>query len=95
MPRTRAAIKEWRRKNRHKWNQAKARNYAKGALHQQNTQTEWTVSECEKITAPNRPFDRVLAIELGRTVRAIQVQRSKLNQAKQPTSKDSTRAPVE
>ncbi len=70
--------KKWRNKNRSKWNESKAINYKKGAANQKNSKTEWTVSENERITGSDRPTDRVLATELERTVRAIQIQRCRL-----------------
>ncbi len=37
----------------------------------------WTSAEIERIIAPDRPPDRELAAELGRTVRAVQSARGK------------------
>ena len=79
------ANKKWRNKNRKVWNKGKALNYLKGAAHQQNARTDWTIVQCDRITDPNRPCDRVLAQELGRTVRAIQIQRSRLRKLVEPT----------
>lgn len=70
--------KKWRNKNRQTFNRGKARNYAKGATNQKNAKTVWTASENKCITDPRRPIDRKLAKKLGRTVQAIQIQRSRL-----------------
>ena len=70
--------KKWRNQNRTVFNKGKNRNYQKGAANQENSRTDWTTAENDRITDPNRPQDRVLAHELGRTVRAIQIQRCRL-----------------
>jgi hypothetical protein len=65
----------WRRKHRENWNEIKRRNYQKGALWQQNAGQIWTAEEDAMILDPNRPFDRELAKQLGRTILAIQAER--------------------
>ena len=76
-PRSQALL-EWRNRNRDKFEKQKARNYERGAMHQWSAGKEWTSSENRRITEPGRPHDRELAAELGRTVRAIQIQRCDL-----------------
>lgn len=71
--------KNWRKKNPDKWNACKKRNYKKGSKNKQHHREEWTMREDARITDPNRPKDRVLAEELGRTVLAIQLRRCRLN----------------
>jgi len=70
--------KNWRNKNRKLFNAGKRRNYRRGETNRQNSGEPWTINECNLLTDLNRPSDRALAQELGRTVRAIQIQRSKL-----------------
>lgn len=46
----------------------------------QNHRQEWTVAEIKRITSPNRPSDERLSQELGRTVAAIRIMRSKASE---------------
>jgi len=66
--------KRWRKKNPAKRLAGKTRYYAQtqGAP---NTGKHWTMTEVERITATDRPTDRELYTELGRSVKAIQIKR--------------------
>ncbi|MBI4098747.1 MAG: ParB/RepB/Spo0J family partition protein [Candidatus Magasanikbacteria bacterium] len=47
-----------------------------------NNRTEWTTKDIQRINAPGRPSDQVLAVELGRSVAAIRVMRSNTQEKK-------------
>lgn len=67
--------KSWLLSNKAKRNRYRKGNYEqtrRGAL---NKYRRWLPEELNKITAADRPTDRVLAHELGRSVLAIQIQR--------------------
>ena len=69
--------KRWRTNNPLKRNEMRKKNYAatrKGAV---NSKRLWSGEEIIKIFSPDRPCDRVLANQLGRSVQAIQIKRSK------------------
>jgi len=57
-------------------NHQRKENYKTGRLHQK-VRGEWTNKEAEAILNPDAS-DRVLALQLKRSVQAIQVKRSKL-----------------
>lgn len=70
--------KRWRRRNPGAWNDSKKRNYERGAVNTENEKRRYAPEELERIIASDRPCDRQLAIELGRSVQALQVKRSYL-----------------
>jgi hypothetical protein len=70
--------KEWRRKNPKKRQVSSARNYRKGATHQECARRHWSIDDELLINTTNRPHDRRLAQILGRTVQAIQIHRSEM-----------------
>lgn len=53
----------------------KRRYYQQFAKNNRRKFKRWTQAEIERITAKDRPTDRVLSKALGRTVQAIQSQR--------------------
>ena len=69
------AVKVWRKRHPLKRNEWRKRNYDKGAGNCRNRGARWSKAEDLRITAEDRPVDRVLALELGRSVIAIQVRR--------------------
>ena len=75
------ATKRWRLRNPEKRYRQKKSYYARHRdtfEEGRNARTEWTLTEMNRITAPDRPVDTILARELGRSVQAIQVARNKL-----------------
>lgn len=70
--------KRWRDSNRDQWNEGKKRNYAQGRENASNSKESWTSDDDSAICAENRPSDRELAKQLGRSVQAIQVRRTRL-----------------
>jgi hypothetical protein len=72
--------KKWRDRNRPAYEAGKKRYYAQFRDGATNSGKEWTTAELEAITAPDRPSDRELAKELGRSVQAIQVARGRASQ---------------
>ena len=66
----------WREKYPSQWRASKKRNYDKGAVDCINSGQIWTRTENLRILAIGRPRDRILSLEIGRSVRAIQKQRS-------------------
>ena len=73
----RRANKKWRSKNRDKVNEQKKRNYKQTVRNAHNYKKQWTKEE-EKMILDHNISDRELAEQLGRSVQAIQVRRSKL-----------------
>jgi hypothetical protein len=63
-----------RRKNQAQRNKQRHDNYHQTAF-ARNSHQEWTVAHLERITSPDRPCDRVLSKEMGRSVSSIQTQR--------------------
>lgn len=55
----------------------KNRNYAT-TTDARNRHKEWTEKEIETILAEDRPTDRELSAQIGRSMRAIQIKRSKI-----------------
>lgn len=76
--------KRWRLNNPDKRAAAKERNYRKGQSYQTHKRRGWTPQENAEIVAVDRPTDLELAKKLKRGVRAIQVQRAKLNKTDTP-----------
>jgi hypothetical protein len=70
--------KKWRHNNPRKRQISSARNYRKGAVHQKNARSHWTIGDEQLIISPNHPCDRILAEKLGRTVQAIQIHRCEM-----------------
>lgn len=68
--------KTWRKKHPDEWQQEKKRYYNQ-FTYAPNSREPFTDEEIEMILAHNMP-DRELSKKLGRTIRAIQVTRSKL-----------------
>lgn len=68
--------KAWRLANPAKRQRGKQRHYAQtqGA---ENTGKPWTSAELERITADDRPCDRDLSAELGRSMQAISIARGR------------------
>ncbi len=76
-----AANKRWRHRHPKKRYMGKARYYGKyrdDPECMRNAGQEWTLSAIERIIAPDRPLDSILAKELGRSLQAIQQMRNKL-----------------
>lgn len=83
--------KRWRVKNREAFNEGKKLNYARGKINVAHARDEWTLAQLEKIIQPGRSSDRTLAKELGRSVQAIQVMRSRLKKGTIQIDTDSGR----
>ncbi len=77
-----AANKKWRNTHRDIWARGKGRNYAKGARHltlaERYAKRRWSRGEIAAITEPTAMTDRELAVILHRSVRAIQIKRSRV-----------------
>jgi hypothetical protein len=69
--------KKWRLRNPDKRNKGKKINYSKTRKNAKNTGRPWGDHEVRRIFSTDRPSDRELSVELGRSVQAIQVKRSK------------------
>ena len=69
--------RRWRKANPAKWNATKKRNYDRGS-HTHNGGDSWTVREMDRIVDSDKPTDRELSKELGRSVMAIQVMRCRI-----------------
>ena len=69
--------KTWRKKHPDEWQQDKKRYYDQFKKNAVNDHEKFTDDEINLIMAHSMP-DRVLAAKIGRTVRAIQVMRSKV-----------------
>lgn len=67
--------KAWRKLHPEKWRRLRKENYARGRINCYRRRAPWSNEEDLRITAPDRPSDRELALELGRSVQAIQVRR--------------------
>ncbi len=79
-----ASRKRWKKAHPERVREMKKLNYERGAQHDTNSRRPWTEPECRRILDPKRPPDRVLAKELGRTVKAIQIKRHVLLERRQP-----------
>ena len=66
----------WRDQNRKAWRQMRAgqkrRYYRRSRKNNRRKGKRWTPVEDAKITAADRPTDRKLSIQMGRSVQAIQ-----------------------
>ena len=51
--------------------------YDKSRLNTSNARQPWMLHEIKEIMDPKRPLDRILSRRLGRSIRAIQVMRSR------------------
>jgi len=73
------ANKKWRKKYPYKWRAMKQRYYEQFAAGAYNRYSEWTLREIELVL--NKVFpDRVIAEKIGRTVKAIQMKRTRLQE---------------
>lgn len=70
--------KRWRKKHPDKRNKEKNKYYRQFEKNARNGNQDWPVGHMDAILAPDRPRDRVLSGQLGRTVLAIQIMRSKI-----------------
>lgn len=70
--------KRRRKRNPEKRKAERAKNYLKGRQHDFRSGLPWSQAHSARIIAPDRPTDRELASEIGRSVEAIQAQRHKL-----------------
>lgn len=68
--------KKWRKLHPDEWRKYRKENYARGRINCHRRRAPWTNEEDNRITAPDRPKDRTLALELGRSVQAIQIRRN-------------------
>ena len=73
---------QWRNTKRAKYNKG---NYAQSRVDNHNRMQLWTVGDINKVLNRNKP-DLELSVELGRSVQAIQVMRSKINKEKGETN---------
>lgn len=73
----RLKLKAWRQENKEKRNGYRKGNYAQTRPNARYAKKFWSDADVKKIFDPNRPPDRVLSLELGRSVEAIQVKRTK------------------
>jgi hypothetical protein len=76
-----AANKRWKLKHPEKHREGKKRNYASTARNNPNHHQEYTIRE-DKLILNSPLTDRELHHEIGRSVQAIQVRRSKLKKIK-------------
>lgn len=70
--------KKWRKKYPEKRAAERKKNYEKGRKFDKNTRASWTSEHEGMITAADRLPDRELAKNLGRSVQAIQVRRTRV-----------------
>jgi hypothetical protein len=80
-------VAAWRHANRQRFNQQKKENYARGRGNVSNERQGWMIHEDDMIIDPLRPCDRRLAKELGRSVQAIQIRRSRLKEKRKRIKK--------
>jgi len=77
--------KRWKRRHPKLWAQQKQRYYERGACHltaaERRSKRLWSDDDELRILA-HRELDRVLALRLGRTIRAIQVHRCKIKKVR-------------
>lgn len=73
--------KAWRKKNNATWQKQKARYYKQFKTGAHNNRQRYTTKENNMIT-DKKYLDRVIAAKIGRTVKAIQIQRGRLNKIK-------------
>ena len=72
--------KRWRQKNPHLWQQQKSRNYDRGAQDDRSSGLSYTPQQ-DRLILNFKGTDRQLAKKMGRTVRAIQIRRSRLRKS--------------
>lgn len=77
--------KAWRLANPKTRNRQRKTHYAK-TRDAANRGQEWTNAEMEAITADDRPADKILSGNLGRSVQAIQVKRAKIRHSEREAS---------
>lgn len=70
--------KKWRQNNREAFNESKNRYYAQFSKNAVNNNDRWTKEDDLLISSPNHLPDRVLSKRLGRSVRSIQMRRTKI-----------------
>lgn len=75
------AQKKWRNNHRDIFNEQKKRYYSKSALNAQNFKKQWTHEE-DNLVLKHEISDNELAKQIGRSVQAIQIRRSRLNSNK-------------
>lgn len=73
--------KRWRKNRSVVWNSSKRRYHRKSRLTAFNARQSWTVKDCNQVLSSNY-MDSQLAILIGRSVKAIQLQRIKLKKRK-------------
>jgi hypothetical protein len=76
-----ASNKAWRQRNPKARYAQKARYYAKHSVGSLNSGLDWTKAEKAMIVATDRPRDIILAFQLNRSVKAVQIMRVKLRTA--------------
>lgn len=69
--------RRWRQANPKKWSAYQRRYYERGN-HTHNGGDSWTTHEMDRIVDPDKPSDRELSKELGRSMRAIQIMRCRI-----------------
>lgn len=69
--------KRWRKNKPEVWRAVKQRYYKRSELTATNARQSWTIGDCTLVMLHNRT-DSQLAILIGRSVRAIQMQRIRL-----------------
>ena len=72
------AQKKWRNNNRDIFNEQKKRYYGKSARNAHNYRKQWTHEE-DNLVLKHEISDTELAKQIGRSVQAIQIRRSRLN----------------
>ena len=75
------ARRKWRKRNPEKRNKHRRHYYHSVLSDPRNTRQawqEWTLTDMDFITAFDRPSDRQLSAQIGRSIQAIQVMRCKL-----------------
>ena len=75
------AQKKWRNNNRDIFNEEKKRYYSKSARDAYNFKKQWTHEE-DNLVLKHEISDAELAKQIGRSVQAIQIRRSRLNSNK-------------
>lgn len=77
MPRPYAEVKMWRAEHPKRWRSQQNRYYRQFTVNAVSSREGWLESEIRMILAPEHPPDRALSADLGRTVKAIQMKRTK------------------
>jgi hypothetical protein len=72
----------WRENNPAAWQNSKKQYYKKSAKKAFASRRKWTPDEIQRVTDHNRPCDRVLAKELGRSMKAVQQMRGRARSMK-------------